>query len=434
MTESKPELSAAPAQENLDRRSRPGRAEWLAVLCLIGLLFGFNIATYDYYPTVWCDEVLFSEPAINLVKHGSFTTTVWEFNPANTFPVVNCPLYPMALVPWLAVTGTTLLAVRCFNYTLMAVGALLIWLASWRLGLVKSAWGRLTMVALLHLGYGMSFSYRCSRPDILGMLCLLLLLFAFTVRNQRRREIYLFLLAAVSVWIGLQVALYAAFASFLAWRLLQQVALRDLIVLALGMLIGASFLVLFLSWHGVLSCFFLSIFGLMGKNYAHSRDLPVGKALLRTILETPRSYVGDFSALVLVLGLFTLLAGTWRRLSIATRRVVLYASSSCLRYPSYSTWSAMTLSTTPTFGLCPPPWPCLPSILSWLRQAHHSSRSANWPSSQPFASAPWWGFPHGWRLCSPLLRDLLVRRLGGLSAPIFFQRMLFSATMLRSSR
>lgn len=324
MNETKPELRAAPEPEPLAGSGKAGSAEWLAVLCLIALFLAFNLATSDSYPTVWCDEVLFSEPAINLVKHGSFTTTVWEYNHANTFPVVNCPLYPMALVPWLAVTGTTVLAVRSLNYTLMAVAAFLIWRASWRFALVRSAWARLLMVAILHLGYGMSFSYRCSRPDILGLVCLLLLLFALAIRDRGRREVCLFLLAAATVWIGLQVALFAAFASFLAWWLLRQVAFRDLVVLAVGMLVGAGSLVLFLSWHGVLSCFYLSIIGLIGKNYAHSREVPVATGLLRVFPDTARGYLHDFSTFVLMLGLVTLLVGAWSRLSVATRRFALY--------------------------------------------------------------------------------------------------------------
>jgi hypothetical protein len=309
-------------QESLEHpvgNCRPPRIEWLGVFCLVGLFLGFNLLTFDCYPSVWCDEVLFSEPAINRVKHGSFTTTVWEYNPANTFPVVNCPLYPMALVPWLAAMGTTLLAVRSLNYTLMAIAALLVWAASWRFRLVKSSWARLTMVVVLHLGYGMSYCYRCSRPDILGMLCLLLLLFAFAVRRQCYREICLLGLAAASVWVGLQVALYAAFASGLAWVLLRRPGFRDLAVLGIGFLIGASSLVLFLFWHGVLFNFYLSIIGLMGETYAHSRVVPVATAFLRTIVQTPLGYLADFSTLVLTLGLVSLLWATWKRLVHATR-------------------------------------------------------------------------------------------------------------------
>ncbi len=58
------------------------------------------------------------------------------------------------------------------------------------------------MVVLLHLGYGMTFSYRCSRPDTLGMYCLLLLILALSIPHRRGRGICVLLLGALAVWIG----------------------------------------------------------------------------------------------------------------------------------------------------------------------------------------------------------------------------------------
>src|SRR5438876_7054592 len=103
--------------------AKPTRAERLGLAAMLILFLGLNLASYNCYPEVWCDEVWFSEPAINLVKHGSFTTSVWQGQPANTFPAVNCPLYTMSLVPWLALTGTSVLSVRSFNYALLSAGA-----------------------------------------------------------------------------------------------------------------------------------------------------------------------------------------------------------------------------------------------------------------------------------------------------------------------
>src|SRR5437899_1800320 len=120
----------------------PPRREWVSVLSIIALFFAFNLITYNFFPAVWCDEVAYSEPAINKILHGSYTTTVWEFNPVNTFPIINCPLYGMTLLPWLAVTGTSLIAVRSFNYLLMGLAAYLCWEISWRFSLVTTSFGR----------------------------------------------------------------------------------------------------------------------------------------------------------------------------------------------------------------------------------------------------------------------------------------------------
>src|SRR5205807_1856881 len=114
--------------------------------------------------------VWWSEPAVNWVTNGSFTTSVWQGQPANTFPTINCPLYMLALAPWLSLFGASVLAIRSFNYALLGIAAFLLWLISWRFGLVRKAGTRLLMVALIHLGYGISFAYRSSRPDVLGLI------------------------------------------------------------------------------------------------------------------------------------------------------------------------------------------------------------------------------------------------------------------------
>ena len=303
---------------------RPPRGEWAALLLLLGAFLAFNLATCNYYPTVWCDEVWFAEPAVNAVRFGSFTTLIWQFQPFNSFPVVNCPLYPMALVPWLAATGTNLLAVRSLNYALMTSAGFLFWLSSWRLGLVRSSLLRLVMVAVLYLGYGMSYSYRCSRPDILGMNCLLLLLLAFQIRRPRLRKACLAALAAVTVWIGLQVALFAWFAAAVAVVFLRRLGLREMVVLSVGMVLGGGALALFLAWKGVLAYFLSSTFLIVGKHYAHEPHISAGVVILRIIRYSLRNYVEDFSTVAITLGLAAMLVAVWKQLSLATRRLVLW--------------------------------------------------------------------------------------------------------------
>ena len=148
---------------------RPSRQEWAWVLLLLGGLLGFNLASYNYYPAVWCDEVSFAEPAVNLLNYGSYTTMVWQFQPPDTFPSLNCPLYGLSLVPWLALTGTSLLSVRSFNITLMAVAAFLIWRASWRFGLVRWPVARIALIPVLHLArspiIGKRFAHHATQPQ-----------------------------------------------------------------------------------------------------------------------------------------------------------------------------------------------------------------------------------------------------------------------------
>src|ERR1041385_4399975 len=190
----------APAgEESLTRAPRDW--EWLWISAILIALLGFDLATYDYFPAVWVDDISFSEPAINFAKYGHYTTTVWQFQPPNTFPAVNCPGYLLALGPWLKLFGTTLRAARSFNYVLMALASFLIWCCARRFRLVASGALRVALVLVIHLSYGLSFSYRCSRPDMLGLVCLLLLVLAFGLRQSRWREIAVLGLSGALVWI-----------------------------------------------------------------------------------------------------------------------------------------------------------------------------------------------------------------------------------------
>jgi hypothetical protein len=310
--------------ESLIPEIAPKSREWLWVSLVIAVLFAFDLVTYNHYPAVWCDEVLFSEPAVNCVQHGTFTTTVWEYQPPNTFPVINCPLYPLALVPWLAATGTSLLAVRSFNYALMALSSFLLWVAAWRFGIVKMPKARLLMLGLFHFGYGMSFSFRCSRPDILGLICLLLLFLAFKIEHSRIRYCVLFILAALTVWIGLQVALFASLACAAACLLFRRTGLREILILSSGMAVGSGTLFLFLKWKGVLSYFLPIVIGFMGKHYAHSAHLTVSAKLFRVLRTTLSCYFEDFTTVLLTFGIVTTLALARSKLSTSTRSLMHY--------------------------------------------------------------------------------------------------------------
>jgi len=234
------------ANLSLSSSIRPPRWEWAVLFLLLAGFLGFNLCTYNDYPNVWCDEVWFSEPAVNLIQHGNFTTTTWQFQPANTFPTVNCPLYSMTLVPWLKLTGTQS-AFSAFLELLLNVCGRLPGLAYlWRFDLVKISALRLFMVAILHLGYGISFAYRCSRPDILGLVSLALLALSFQFQGRSIRQGCLFILAAMAVWVGLQVSLFAWFAAAAAWLFLRRNLLRELIVLSVGMACGLISVLLFL--------------------------------------------------------------------------------------------------------------------------------------------------------------------------------------------
>ena len=306
-----------------EKNSAPRPAEWLGLFLMLGGLLLLNLLTYNLYPQVWSDEVWFSEPAVNYVTEGDFHARSFMFVPVHGFPYINCPLYLMVQIPWLAITGTSVLGIRSFNYTLMAVAAFLIWVVSWRFKLVRTPSARLLLVLLLHLGYGMSYAYRCSRPDILGMVCLSLLLLSFTVSDRRWRAAGLLFFSAVTFWIGLQVALFAGFACFLGLLVLRLVRFSEFLVVSVGLACGAASLAVFLWWKGVLASFVPQIVGQLGKRYAHD-TLPIGTKIHRVLGNVLVSYMDEFSTDLIIAGIALVLLVNWKKLSPGIRALNAY--------------------------------------------------------------------------------------------------------------
>ena len=306
-----------------DKIPVPRPAEWLWLFLLLGGFLVLNILTYNLYPQVWCDEMWFSEPAVNYVKEGVFHSRKFMFLPKDAFPSLNCPLYLMVQIPWIAIAGNSVLAIRSFNYILMAVAVFLIWTASWRFGLVRTPSARLFLVALLHLGYGMSYAYRCSRPDILGMTCLALLFLSFSISNRRWRTAGLFVFSAGTVWIGLQVALFVAFAAFVAMIIPRLVRLWEFVLVSFGLACGAASLAVFLWWKGALAWFVPLILGQLGKHYTYGTPT-LGARLGRVFNAVAVSYVDEFTTDILIAGLVLCLLLGWKKLSARTRALNLY--------------------------------------------------------------------------------------------------------------
>jgi hypothetical protein len=282
--------------------SKPSTREWTAVFGLLVCCWFCNAATCRLYPAAWCDEVWFADPAINFVQTGSFITRVWPYQPTGTFPAVNCPLYSMSLAAWLSAVGTSLLAARTFNYLLAGGVAFLAWLGSWWLGLLKRPVSRVALVLLVELGYGLSTAFRSIRPDLLGAVFLLLLVLSFGIEHHRWRAACMMFVAAAIVWTGLQVALAASFACFAGWVLLPRVSFKDLVSVALGMILGALLLILFLAQHQALSNFILTVSIITDRSASAQFSTAFLPAVWHLTLKNLHSYVDDLSLLPILAG------------------------------------------------------------------------------------------------------------------------------------
>src|SRR6185369_5540146 len=118
-------------------------AERLGLLALIVGFIVVNILTASLSPTVWMDEVLYTDPGFRLARLGSFTSAAWWEQPKERFFTGNVPLYPLAVAGWIRVLGFNITIVRSLNFVLSAAAALLAHSTAARSGLLRRPGTRL---------------------------------------------------------------------------------------------------------------------------------------------------------------------------------------------------------------------------------------------------------------------------------------------------
>src|SRR5258708_31606661 len=84
--------------------SRKGdRAELCGLLLLLSIFLAVNLATASRYPSVWMDETLYTDPAVNLLFGHGFTSTAWPAQPRDHWWAGNVPLHEFLLYGWMKV-------------------------------------------------------------------------------------------------------------------------------------------------------------------------------------------------------------------------------------------------------------------------------------------------------------------------------------------
>lgn len=274
-------MNARPQTESASgRTSRTER--WQAAL-LLGVFLVFNLATASRYPYAWIDEVMFADPAVNLLAGQGFTSSAWYGQGSGEFFAGNVPLYSGLLFGWMKVFGFSITAVRSLSLVLMAAVCLLAWRAGARLGLVRTARARLLFLVLLLGGYSVVFSYRSGRYDALAMLVVAALFWAHSLEHGGVRAAVFFVLGMITPGTGMQLLPMlcvggAVTLVFAGWRVLPQ-----WIAAAAGACGGMGLLMAFYKSHGVWEKFLgsfrqqtsTSILGMLRSGeFHHSNYLP----------------------------------------------------------------------------------------------------------------------------------------------------------------
>jgi len=229
----------------------PGRREAFRAVAVLLFFLAVNLATAELFPVVWLDEALHVDPAVSLWLGEGLRSTAWGGQSASETWVGYTPAYVFVLSGWLHVFGFSLLSVRSLGHVLGLASVGLCWLAVRRHGLLRTEPARLFFVVLGACGAGISFSYRCGRPDTVLFLVVSLGFLASSLRNAAPRALALLAAGALVPVAGLQgLALTAVLGALLvafSWR-------RALVPVALfgaGGALGLAGLVLGLSRAGL---------------------------------------------------------------------------------------------------------------------------------------------------------------------------------------
>lgn len=196
--------------------------EILTVIFISVLFIIINISTATLLPPINCDEVMFTDPAVNLAWGQGFRTSMWYTQSYNSFYSSNAPLYSLILTLWITLTGFTPTAVRSLNYILYAISGIIIWRNIFNMNIIALPKNRIFLLIMILLGEGTSLAYRMGRYDSLGIFIIAISWFVCSVGQRKYRLPMLFGLGCALSISGYQNVVFATVLIFvgviLKWR------------------------------------------------------------------------------------------------------------------------------------------------------------------------------------------------------------------------
>ena len=224
---------------------------WLLLVLVADLL------TLSSFPVPWVDEVMFADPAINLIQRGQWVSTAWFGRGDLHFWAGNSPLFSALTYGWLRLWGPAMESVRSLNYVLPMFAFALGWVAVRRLGLIQSPWTRLLVFAALTICYPISYNARCGRPDGTGLVLLFAAALAWSATQPRAASIGLGTLTALLPFSGLHYVAYMPVLLAVLWWQTGPAGLSRIKAILVGGLIGGllfcAYHQFFAGWDGLIS-------------------------------------------------------------------------------------------------------------------------------------------------------------------------------------
>jgi hypothetical protein len=162
------------------------KIEFYIVISIGIFFFIWNLTTIDRFPSVWIDEVSYSDPAVNYVMHGKFISTSWSSQPSTEFWSSNAPLHEYLLTLWLKIFGVNIISVRAFDVFLFFLSSLVFWLVMFHYQISKKTFTRIIIFIMFWCGETISGIYRCGRPDVITILLALLTFWSYHFFDKKQ--------------------------------------------------------------------------------------------------------------------------------------------------------------------------------------------------------------------------------------------------------
>jgi hypothetical protein len=235
--------------------------EILVLLSLAVAFLSVGIFCGSRLQAVWLDEVVLTDPAVNLSMYGSFTSTTWYHQNAQEFHVSTSFLYTFLLALWIKVVGFSLKTVRLFNYVLMIGSAFFIWLGVKKLKLINFSWLRIALAFSVLFLAGLDFIYTSGRYDTSCILVSSIVFWSFSIKDNKKRWLTIIIAGMFFPLSGIASVVFAVILGAILLIFNFQLFWREFVALMGGFCLGMLFLFALYSINGVWDDFLSMTFG-----------------------------------------------------------------------------------------------------------------------------------------------------------------------------
>jgi len=208
---------------------------------------------------VHIDEPGYTDPSASLLMGQGFTSGAWYAQGYEGFWAGNVPLHQLCLYLWLKWFGFSQVATRSLNIVFVVIGIALLWAASKRLNILKSATARVAAVILILCSHAGAIWINIGRTDAICVALAGLLCYAFSVERKGWRYTLISLVGLAIPWAGISLALVSGFAGILLLVFYRSRFLGEVACFAVAGVAGMGALLALYHSQGVLDAFFQSL-------------------------------------------------------------------------------------------------------------------------------------------------------------------------------